>query len=98
MHRQLRGFLQSHKIKLGEKKLRSLLKKHGLLKPHRRKIAKTTFSGHAFRIYKNLVKDVKVTESEQVWLSDITYVRSNHGFSYLSLITDVLQTGLIQEK
>ncbi|UZR96312.1 hypothetical protein [Chondrinema litorale] len=75
LHHQLQDFLQSHKIKLGEKKLRGLLKKHGLLKPHRRKIAKTTYSGHGFRIYKNLVKDVKVTESEQVWVSDITASR-----------------------
>ncbi len=95
LHHQLRDFLQSHKIKLGEKKLRVLLKRHGLLKPHRRKIAKTTFSGHGFWIYKNLVKDVKVTQSEQVWVSDITYVKSNHGFSYLSLITDAYSRKII---
>lgn len=29
-----------------------------------------------------------VNGPEQLWVSDITYIRTNQGFSYLSLITD----------
>jgi transposase InsO family protein len=29
-----------------------------------------------------------LSAAEQLWVSDITYIRTLHGFNYLSLITD----------
>jgi transposase InsO family protein len=40
------------------------------------------------RKYPNLVKDLKPTAPEEVWVSDITYVKTVEGYSYLSLVTD----------
>ena len=40
------------------------------------------------RKYPNLVKGTKPTAPEQVWVSDITYLKTEEGYSYLSLITD----------
>jgi protein-S-isoprenylcysteine O-methyltransferase Ste14 len=31
---------------------------------------------------------MEITAPEQLWVSDITYIRTDHGFAYLSLITD----------
>lgn len=36
----------------------------------------------------NLVKGMEITAPEQVWVSDITYVKTDEGNLYLSLITD----------
>jgi transposase InsO family protein len=40
------------------------------------------------RKYSNLVRDLKITRPEQVWVSDITYIRMVNQWGYLSLITD----------
>jgi putative transposase len=51
--------------------------------------SRTTNSLHRFRKYKNIIKDVKVTRPNQVWASDITYIRTIKSFCYLALITDM---------
>jgi transposase InsO family protein len=51
--------------------------------------ARTTNSLHRFYKYNNIIKDIKVTKPNQVWVSDITYIRTMKGFCYLALITDM---------
>lgn len=51
--------------------------------------SRTTNSLHRFHKYKNIIKDVEVNRPNQVWVSDITYIRTNKGFCYLALITDM---------
>ena len=84
----LSGFLAEHHVKLGRDKLYDLLRAHHLLRYKRRKRAKTTNSQHPFYKYENLVKDFTATGSNQLWVSDITYIRTGNDFSYLSLVTD----------
>jgi putative transposase len=84
----LSGFLADRQVKLGRDKLYGLLWAHHLLRYKRRKRAKTTNPQHPFYKYENLVKDFTATGSDQLWVSDITYIRTSNDFSYLSLITD----------
>lgn len=49
---------------------------------------KTTNSKHWLRKYPNLIKGKQFTEAEQLWVSDITYLKTKQGNSYLSLVTD----------
>jgi len=79
---------RSNGIKMGRDKLNTLLRKHGLLITKRKRLPKTTQSNHWFRKYNNLLKDLEVTSSEQVWVADITYISIGYDFNYLSLITD----------
>ncbi len=51
--------------------------------------SRTTNSLHRFYKYKNIIKDLEVTKPNQVWVSDITYIRTIKGFCYLALITDM---------
>jgi len=88
LHHKLKSFLKEHGIKLGEKKFRELMREHGLLVKIRRRNARTTFSDHSFRKYSNLVKDKTAKRAEEIWVTDITYVRSQNTFSYLSMVTD----------
>ena len=63
---------------------------------HRKKYsAKTTHSFHRFYKYKNLIKDIKITRPNQVWASDITYIRTIKGFCYLALITDMYSRKIV---
>lgn len=80
--------LIEHGIKMGRDHLFDLLRFHGLLIRRRKRIARTTDSNHVYKRYPNLIKELMITGPEQLWVSDITYIRTLHGFSYLSLITD----------
>ena len=81
--------LRSNNIKFGRDKVHSLLRKYGLLISKKRRNPKTTQSNHHwFRKYPDLTKELEVTYSEQLWVSDITYICIGYDFNYLSLITD----------
>lgn len=80
--------LKKHGIKMGRDQLFDLLRFHGLLMRRRRRSVKTTNSHHWLKKYPNLTVDPIPTAAEQLWVSDITYIRTKQGFSYLSLITD----------
>ena len=88
LHHLLTDFLAEQQIKLGRDKLYDLLREHHLLRTKRRKRAKTTNSQHPFYKYANLIKELPVSYPNQLWVSDITYIRTGNDFSYLSLITD----------
>jgi putative transposase len=80
--------LQLQKIKFGRDKLFRLLKENNLLiKPHRRYI-QTTNSKHWMRKYPNKAKELKLTAPEQLWVSDITFLKTEEGNCYLAMITD----------
>ena len=57
--------------------------------------SRTTNSLHRFYKYKNIIKDVKITRPNQVWVSDITYIRTVKGFCYLALITDMYSRKIV---
>ena len=47
------------------------------------------------RLFDNLVKGIEVTVINQVWVSDITYVKVGKDFAFLSLITDVYSRRIV---
>jgi len=77
-----------HGIKMGRDQLFELLRFHGLLMRRRNRMVKTTNSHHWLKKYPNLIVGLELTSPEQLWVSDITYIRTIQGFNYLSLITD----------
>lgn len=87
--------LQEHGIKYGRDKFYNLLGEHGLLVKHKRRGTRTTNSNHFYRRYSNLVSDLEVNTSGKLWVSDITYIRTQMGFAYLSLITDAYSRKIV---
>lgn len=87
--------LQAMKLKIGRCKLNSILKTHGMLVQKKRKSVITTNSRHRFRKYPNIIKGVEISKPEQVWVADITYIRTNYGFNYLHLITDAYSKQIV---
>jgi putative transposase len=88
LHHVLQPKLASHKITIGRDYLFDLLAEHRLLIRRRKRKVITTDSRHWMRKYSNLIKTITVTRPEQVWVSDITYIRMVNQWGYLSLITD----------
>lgn len=87
--------LEKQNIKIGRCKLNSILKENGMLVKKKKTMVITTNSHHRFRKYPNQVKDMDITKPEQVWVADITYIRTNEGFNYLHLITDAYSKRIV---
>lgn len=82
-------------LKIGRDTLFNVLRKHRLLTLRKKYSARTTNSYHRFYKYNNIIKDVEVTKPNQVWASDITYIRTVKGFCYLALITDMYSRKIV---
>lgn len=78
----------NNEIKFGRDKLFKLLGENQLLIKPKRTYTQTTMSKHWLRKYPNVIKDLSITAPEQVWVSDITYIKSDEGNCYLNMITD----------
>lgn len=96
LHYLLRKTLfESGNTSMGRDRLFTLLRERNMLIERKRKYAVTTNSIHPFKVYKNLILGVNITRPNQVWVSDITYVRTREGFSYVSLITDLFSRKIV---
>lgn len=92
----MRPFMKHHAITIGRDAFIDLLGHNGLLVSKRtRKGARTTFSNHWFRRYPNIIKEFIVNKANELWVSDITYIHTNDGFCYLSLITDAYSRKIV---
>ena len=84
----LRSSLIERGIKLGRDALFALLRKEYLLIKPKKNYTKTTNSKHWLKKHPNLLKEVKPTYPEEVFVSDITYLKAKNRTYYLALITD----------
>ena len=84
----LRTFLQEKHIKMGRDALFTLLRQHGQLVRKTKRFHITTDSKHMFFKSPNRIKDLAITHAEQVFVSDITYLKTDQSYAYLALVTD----------
>lgn len=95
LYHLLKPDLRSLQKPVGRDRFFEILRNNNLLIKRKRRHARTTNSKHRFRKYKNLIKDLTVDSVNQIWISDITYLRTNHGFAYLSLVTDLFSRKIV---
>jgi len=91
----MQPLFDEHDIKCGRDKFYDLLRAHGLIIRRRKPEPKTTNSNHFYRKYPNIVRDIKISSAGKLWVSDITYIRTEQGFVYLSLITDAYSKKIV---
>ena len=88
LYEKLYPFFLEHQIKMGRDALFDLLAANGLLVKKKRRRFITTFSNHWLRKWPNLIREMKTTGINQLWVSDITYFKVAGEYVYISLITD----------
>ncbi len=88
LHYLLKPEMEQIGLHIGRDRFYRFLRQERLLVPHRKRHTRTTHSYKRFRSHPNLIKALKIQRPEQVWVSDITYVRTKTGFLYLNLVTD----------
>jgi len=74
---------------VNHKRLLRLMRDDNLLSIRRRRFVVTTDSHHTWRVYPNLARYMILTDMNQLWVADITYIRLKVEFIYLAVILDV---------
>lgn len=82
-------------INVGRDTLFRILRENQMLTLRKKYSARTTNSYHRFYKYNNIIKDLNIDKPNQVWASDITYIRTVNGFCYLALITDMYSRKIV---
>lgn len=85
--RRLKGaLLRRFRLKAGRGKIRSLMRRMGISAIYPKKYLSRPDKQH--KIYPYLLRNVPITRVNQVWSTDITYIRLKHGFVYLTAVID----------
>lgn len=88
-YRRITKMLQREGWTVNHKRVQRLMQKMGLVQKRQPYKPRTTDSQHSFGRYPNRVQSLTVTEPEQVWVADITYVHLGRGYVYLAVLMDV---------
>lgn len=81
-------------IVLNHKRVRRLMTVLDLPLKKKNRKRRTTHSEHAYPRYPNLVEGLEIVRPNQVWVSDITYIRLRREFVYLAVIMDVFSRAI----
>jgi len=85
----LKGPLAEAGVRLGRDRLFEVLRERDLLVEARRaEYPTTTDSYHCLPVFTNRIKNLELTKPNEVWVADLTYLRTDEGFLYLALLTD----------
>ncbi len=95
LYKRLEQDLKAMGLKIGRDKLFDILRMAGMLVRRRRNYVHTTQSSHRFYIHPNRIRDFIPTSVYQLWVCDITYIRTKEGFMFLALITDAYSRKIV---
>jgi putative transposase len=84
--RMLRGLLAAEGCKIGRRHVKTLMRRMGIEALYRRPRTTKPEPGH--KIYPYLLRGVEITQPNQVWAMDITYIPMERGFVYLAVVLD----------
>ncbi len=88
IYHKIRGNLALNSIKLGRDKLFEFLRAQQMLIVPKRRYIQTAMSKHWLKKYPNIIRDIQPERPEQIWVSDITYIKTDEGNCYLNMVTD----------
>lgn len=94
-YRRITVLLQREGLGVGAKKVRRLMRQDNLLAIRQRKFVVTTDSEHSFQVYPNLAQYLELSDMNQLWVADITYVRLELEFVYVAVVLDAYSRRVI---
>lgn len=89
LYKEIAPKLKENGIKMGRQKFNDLLRFHGMLVKKTKRFHITTDSKHGFYKSPNRIKELEITHAEQVFVADITYIKTDEKHTYLALVTDL---------
>jgi putative transposase len=95
LHMLVSPFMALHDIGMGRDAFFEFLRRYDLLNKRRRSKPRTTDSNHWMKKHPNLVKEFVPEQSDQLWVSDITYLTLCESDAFLSLVTDAYSRKIV---
>jgi transposase InsO family protein len=77
------------------KRVYRLMREDNLLCVRKRKFVATTDSSHGRKVYPNLARQMVLTDIDQLWRADITYIRLREEFVFLAVVLDAYSRRVI---
>jgi putative transposase len=87
--------LRRHGWTVNPKRVYRLLREDNLLCVRKRKFVVTTDSDHGRKVYPNLARTMVLTDVDQPWVADLTYIRWDREFVFLAVILDACSRRVI---
>ena len=87
-YRPITKELHRRGVKVNHKRVLRLLREDNLLCLRRQAFVRTTDSQHSLAVYPNLARGLVLSNINQLWVADITYIRLQREFIYLAVILD----------
>jgi len=83
-------------IHVNRKRVLRLMQQDNLLcLRHKAFVPQTTDSRHDWEIVPNLVRGLRLTDLDQLWVADITYIRLQEEFVYLAVVIDAFSRRVV---
>lgn len=93
---RIHAHLKEKGIKVSKKRVSNLMRRHKLKSIVKKKYKTTTDSKHNYPIVKNRLKrKFNTPYIGQVWVSDITYIKTSKGWLYLTVVIDLCDRQII---
>jgi putative transposase len=87
-YRRITAELHRRGVQVNRKKVARMMRDDNLLAIQPKRLVVTTNSKHTCEVYLNLASRMTLTDINQLWVADITYVRLKGEFVYLAVILD----------
>jgi transposase InsO family protein len=87
-YRPITAELHRRGVKVNRKRVLRLLREDNLLCLRQRAFVRTTDSRHNLTVYPNLTRNLVLSNINQLWVADITYIRLLREFIYLAVLLD----------
>jgi transposase InsO family protein len=87
-YRPITAELHRRGVKVNYKRVLRLLREDNLLCLRQRAFVRTTDSRHNLMVYPNLTRELVLSNINQLWVADITYIRLLREFIYLAVLLD----------
>jgi putative transposase len=95
-YRRIAWHLQREGLVVNHKRVLSIMRQDNLLCLRKRPfVPLTTLSRHSWRVVPNLARGLIVSDVDQLWVADITYVRLLEQFAYLAIVLDAFSRRVI---
>jgi len=91
----LQSDLKKANVNIGRDRFFEVLAKNDLLVVPKRGRPHTTNSRHSLSVFGNLLAGNDFKAPNEAWVSDLTYIRTDEGFMYAALITDVFSRKIV---
>jgi putative transposase len=87
-YRRMNHELHRQGVQASRKSVLRLMRMDNLLCLRKKRFVVTTNGDHRLPVYPNLAAEMDITAPDQLWVSDLTYIRLGHELIYLAVVLD----------